>query len=364
MLFDVRPKNRLEDLLYRQKEVRELKSALQQGNPLVRVTGIRRVGKSSLVLAVLNDLAVPVIRIDARSLYRERQIREADFQAHLQQQMGKAMTTEWFRKWLKSVSEVRIAGSGVSIDWDELPFTALMERLDSHCARTGTYTVLYFDEMQYFRYYGSRGGREILEQMAYIFDNLRNIRMVVTGSEIGMLFGLMKEDDYEMPLYGRYITDIEVRPFRPEESRSFLERGLEEMGVRHDLDLDRVVKRIDGVPGYLVHFGQEYARSGDPEKAYENVLSLMRGMVQAEIAVLERNNPRSVEILRFIADGARSQKEIRLRFEEQGSPIPPSSLSRSLQTLEKMTWITREVTSRRQNRYRVVDPVIAELFRP
>ena len=54
MLFSAEPKDSIKDLFDRRVEVERFKDALNQR--MVLVLGVRRVGKSSLVLSTLNSL--------------------------------------------------------------------------------------------------------------------------------------------------------------------------------------------------------------------------------------------------------------------------------------------------------------------
>ncbi|MEM2282702.1 MAG: hypothetical protein QXH26_04050, partial [Candidatus Hadarchaeales archaeon] len=64
MLFDERPKEDRRELFGRDKEVEELKRAAKR--PLVVLTGIRRIGKTSVLKVALKEMNRPSILIDAR----------------------------------------------------------------------------------------------------------------------------------------------------------------------------------------------------------------------------------------------------------------------------------------------------------
>ncbi|MFP3240645.1 MAG: ATP-binding protein, partial [Caldivirga sp.] len=58
MLFDERPKARREDLFDRVKEVSEVIDAIDKGRPIIVLSGIRRIGKTSVLLVALNEVNV------------------------------------------------------------------------------------------------------------------------------------------------------------------------------------------------------------------------------------------------------------------------------------------------------------------
>jgi len=68
VLFDERPKSRKMDLYDRERELMDLEANV--GRPLIILTGIRRIGKTSVLNVLLNESGIPFALIDARSLKR------------------------------------------------------------------------------------------------------------------------------------------------------------------------------------------------------------------------------------------------------------------------------------------------------
>ncbi|MFP3399611.1 MAG: ATP-binding protein, partial [Acidianus sp.] len=66
MLFDERPKVRKEDLFDREKEVEEIINNIKR--PLLLISGVRRIGKTSVLLVSLNEAKENYILIDCRKL--------------------------------------------------------------------------------------------------------------------------------------------------------------------------------------------------------------------------------------------------------------------------------------------------------
>nr|WP_252973199.1 hypothetical protein [Saccharolobus solfataricus] len=63
--FDEKPKESREDLYDREKELSELHSSLS--HTIVLLTGIRRIGKTSVLKVFLNEIDVPYALTDVRS---------------------------------------------------------------------------------------------------------------------------------------------------------------------------------------------------------------------------------------------------------------------------------------------------------
>ena len=70
MYFDPKPKKRKEDLYDREKELEEFEKSLKT-SPLTVVTGIRRLGKTSLILVGLSDK--PSVVVDLRGVPQSRE---------------------------------------------------------------------------------------------------------------------------------------------------------------------------------------------------------------------------------------------------------------------------------------------------
>jgi len=66
VLFDERLKENRRKLIDREKELEQLKANMNR--PLILLTGIRRIGKTSLLKVFLNELGTPLVLIDAREL--------------------------------------------------------------------------------------------------------------------------------------------------------------------------------------------------------------------------------------------------------------------------------------------------------
>ena len=64
MYFDGRPKETREDLYDREEELQTLRSSLSE--PIVLLTGVRRIGKTSILKVLLNEVDIPYALMDVR----------------------------------------------------------------------------------------------------------------------------------------------------------------------------------------------------------------------------------------------------------------------------------------------------------
>ncbi|AEC51891.1 Prokaryotic ATPase, AAA superfamily [Pyrococcus sp. NA2] len=343
MLFDLRPKERREEIFDREKEFRELEKSVES-YPITLLLGIRRVGKSSILKSYLNEN--PGILIDCRELYAESgHITKEDLTRELR---SKINSLEKILSKFKMSIDLKF----LKLEPKETPLREIFRELNEIGERTGRF-IIAFDEAQYLRFYGSRGGKELLALLAYAYDSLPNLRFILTGSEVGLLHDFLGIDDYKSPLYGRIAGEVYVKPFSPEISREFLITGFREVNVEVPEEvIDRAVEVLDGIPGWLVLFGVEYLRSKNPEKALERTLETARGLILGELKELERRTRRYVEILRGIALGYNRWSLLRDYLYVRGIRTPEPRLYELLKNLKKMGWIVEE-----NEVYKLSDPL-------
>ena len=356
MLFDPRPKRRIDELFDRREEFKTLLSA---NEPLTLLLGIRRVGKSSLLRATLNEIENGVY-IDSRKMYFDSGgWITAD---SLRRELERALNS--LRGDFKSaLIEVMKSVRGVGISGLELRFEKSVQISDVLEALNDLGAVIGIDEAQYLRFYGSRGGREFLALLAYAYDNLENLRFILTGSEVGLLHDFLGLDEYESPLYGRSYGEVRLMPFSRELSIEFLTQGFAEAGVGVPKEeLERAVDLLDGIPGWLVDFGRAYLQRRELEPAIESVLKRAEGFLRGELKELERRSPRYTMILEGIAKGYNRWELLREYLAVNGQDVPKARLAALLDSLEKMSWIVRE-SENGKKRYRIVDPVIERVLK-
>ena len=360
MLFDLRPKTSLEDLFDRLDERKSFEDDLYN-YPMIIVTGLRRVGKSSLTRTMLNELEFPYLFLDGRSLYASAggQIGHINFVSALERELSKLSVKFRIGSYMKRVKGISVSGGGVSIDWKETDLSTLFEQINNFSEKCGKDFVLYIDEAQYLRFYGSRGGKDLLALISHIYDNLKHIKTVITGSEIGLLHDFLDFDSYTSPLFGRAYNEISVRPFKPEVTKEFLKRGFAEINMRMDFDLDLAVERLDGIPGYLVLFGNKYRENPEFEEAVFQVGQTMRGMIEGELKELERRSPRYIAALKYVASGIDSWSRLKRIFIADGDNIGDSRLHETLNTLQITSWIEKD----KDSKYKIVDPVLERILK-
>ncbi len=320
MLFDLRPKKSKKDLFDREWELEELERASDR-YPLILLLGIRRIGKTSVAWCFLEGRRG--FLVDMRGVVRRADLYERVSRG-LEESLGK------MRRFLRGIRGIKVAGTEVEIRWrgtDSLSFSGLLTELN----KLGRFVVI-LDEVQYLR---QPLLSEVRETIAYAYDSLDNVTFILTGSEIGMVKSFLKLDDPSSPLYGRYAHEVEVRRFTKDQSREFLVRGFEEVGMAPPMEeVERAVEFFDGIVGWLVIFGKSYV---DGRGNFEVIAEMATRMALNELMKL---SPREKLVLRAIAEGARSWSQVRKFIEEkEGITVAKSSLSRTIKRLERLSLI-------------------------
>ncbi len=354
MLFDPRPKQNKKDLFDRENELSQFEESIQK-SPLTVVTGIRRLGKTSLVLVGLSNK--PSVIIDLRGVAQSREglYRRIEFGLN---EFFKQHSNIWkkIKDQLNRITGVQAMGFGVSVSWGakKADLVQLLKTLEDFDV------VLAFDEVQYLR---GPIGKELAEVLAHLYDHSR-LRMVVTGSEVGLLYDFLGIEKPEAPLYGRHFREVKLSRFNKTLSRKFLEKGFEQIGIQAEHDLiEQACSQLGGIIVWLVNFGLKCQEKGPFEQIILEVLEDASKLLLTEFnKFLEKHRPgdkRIREIARAIARGENTWTKIKAFVEQkERATIPDTSLNRAINALLKASYIEKTIDGRNIH-YGLADPVLA-----
>ncbi len=252
MLFDERPKVSRNDLYDRDEELNDILKNIN--GPMVVVTGIRRIGKTSVINVALNEADIPYVLIDCRSL------RDNYGRSDLYRLISNALSSSLDRliDVLRRIrGGISIMGNAVEIRWrggrEQVSLAELFDRLNERRV------VVVFDEAQRLR--GGPLSSEVLNALAHAYDFDRNVTFILSGSEVGLLYEFMGVEDPNSPLFGRYFHEVRIGRFTRDESVDFLRRGFKELGVEVSTDvIETIADVFDGIPGWLVYAANAYIR--------------------------------------------------------------------------------------------------------
>ena len=199
----------------------------------------------------------------------------------------------------------------------------------------------------------SWGFRQII---AYSYDNLRSLKFVVSGSEVGLLYKFFDFESYESPLYGRAWDEVVLERFTREKSIDFLEAGFAEAGLRVPRErLESAVDALNGIPGWLALYGYEAVKRRRAD-VLDEVLERAVGTALSELKNLVATSHVYRYVLKAVAMGHASWSNVRRALEAWlGAQVHSETLSRCLSRLVDMS-----VLVKKDGEYRFSDPMYRE----
>jgi len=314
LLFDIRPKRCRRDLYDFDEEYRRLVSSLDK--PLIVVRGLRRTGKTSLILTVLEETRTPYILVDLREGYRSRRefykILSRSMSDFLKRISVKRKLLDVLVRGLRILRGVSIAGLNVSLSWgrDRPLLTDIFRELDYFSFKSNLRIVLVFDEIQKLT---GVVKEDVVNAIAYAFDYMENLTFILSGSEMGLLYGILR--DPKSPLYGRAYIEIETRKLSRNESLDFLVKGFKELNMNMPLsELEEAVNTLDGIIGWLTYYGySKWTKSRSLEEIRSEAIALARSELLNFIKY--RVSRRYPIILRALAQGIKEWSELKRYIE-------------------------------------------------
>ena len=191
--------------------------------------------------------------------------------------------------------------------------------------------------------------------IAYLYDH-SDIRIVLSGSEVGLLYRFIGINDPYSPLYGRPYDEIRLNPLDRDRSRDFLEKGFEQLNIDiTDEELDIAVEKLDGVIGWLTYYG--YLRWREKADIEEIVNRASRLAIEELKNLLKQYSPgekRYIEVMKVVANlGRASWSEIKRGVESKMGKIPNNTLSKIIRNL-----VDSGVLIKKMDGYEVGDPLL------
>jgi AAA+ ATPase superfamily predicted ATPase len=358
MLFDPRPKSQRSELFDREEEIKELKELVAR-SPLTLLLGIRRIGKTSVLKVALNELEVPYVYLDLKILEEEGYSKVALYR--LLSEAFSNTASKWNRliDHLKSIKGIKAYGFRIEFNWHEesLTLTRILSKLNQFAEKG--FVVIAFDEAQILRnLMGGKGKIDFLNILAYAYDNLPNLRFLLTGSEVGLLLDTLKLDDASSPLYGRYVKIIRLERFDEKRSIEFLRKGFEEFNMQFSEEVfHKIYEKVDGIVGWLTYFGYSIAESRSFNiEVLNEVTEKALKLIHEELDKIFKRSKYYMYVLKAISLGMNTWSGIKRAVEAWlGRPFQNAQISRLLKTLLELN-----IVEKKNEKYFISDPLIAE----
>lgn len=360
MLFSTHPKSKIKDLFNRKKELEKLEKSAKE-DKIILLYGLRRIGKTSLLKVFQTKTDNFFIFIDCRKFLKGWKIDKQKLDNEVINSLKKISKTNPLKKILDKITSINVSGVGIELKNKNTfsSLSTLLEEIDKALPKEKK-LIIAFDEAQLLRFYGI-GGRDFLNLLAFSYDNLNNIKYILTGSEIGLLFDFLKIDNPDEPLFGRYLNEIKLSRFEKEKSLEFLKVGFNEIDVQTSLfEREKIVNELDGIVGYLSLFGYEVYKNGNNfNLALEKTKKIAANMIKKELDSLIEKSINYAYVLNAISLGFDRFSRIKKYIEANFGKMYDSTLSNILNSLHKQSFI--EVEYYKSNKkYYIPDPLIKE----
>jgi AAA+ ATPase superfamily predicted ATPase len=358
MYFDPRPKTKKEDLHNREKELEQFFKALSYA-PMIVVTGLRRTGKTSFVNVALAECDCPYAILDLRGLPYNPS--HADIVRRLETAF-KHIDRKWFSDFvdgLKHLKGVSVLGGELSFEWSKagVDLAELFAEINGWAAKKRKKFVMAFDEIQVIR-----GDKWMLGFLAHAVDSYHNVVIVVTGSEVGVLFDFLGFDQPDSPLYGRHFVQVQMKNFSASMAKDFLIEGFRQIKLElHSEVVEYAVQRLDGVPGWLTLFGARCRdRNRCSKELVDEVASEAGKLAREEVMKIVALSRRYGVILNFLAKvGEASWSQIKSVVEtKEARSVTNYAISTLLKNLVNMG-----ITLETDGEYTIADSLLIEGIR-
>lgn len=356
MFFRLEPKENREELYDFDNELNMLVKAIgDRSVKMIVITGLRRMGKTSLLKVGLREAKTPYLYLDARK-YEYLSIEKfygllssslEDFLRDIKGLSGKLV------KFLSRIKGVSVKGLSVELKAREASLADVLEKIDEWSEAQGLRTVIAIDEAQELK------GFRIDRALAYGYDNLANLCFVITGSEVGVLKEFLGVENPNAPLFGRALLEIGLGRLSGEDAVGFLRKGFTEVGLSVDARvLEEAVRVLDGIIGWLTHFGWYTWKLKSPKAGLEKTLGESEALIKRELGrFLEgRSMAKDRYLLILEALSLRSMRwsELKRYVEfEVGVRLANKQFAKYLHELNRYGFLEK-----RDNEYRLGDPLV------
>lgn len=363
MYFSLEPKIKREDLYGREKELKELDKALEDGR-IILLTGMRRIGKTSILKVFLEEQkykGVPFIFVDVRNFVKMGSIVNKDeFNSRILGQLQKIFQESTLKKISSSISSIKFPWLEIGLKGKEKPEITLAQMFDDLndlLKKAKKKIIIAMDEAQYLRFYGI-GGIEILNLLAHAYDHLLNIQFILTGSEVGVLHDFLKIDNPKAPLFGRYLNEVVLERFSYDVSLNFLVEGFKQADIKPSRDeIKKAVDILDGLVGYLVIYGHTVISKGNYKETLEDAVNIAEKLVSYELEELFSRSENYKFVLQAVAHKTGTFSKIKKYVSAFYSKINDKTLSAILKSLVKYSYLEEHFIGGSKT-YVIPDPIV------
>lgn len=278
MYFNPQVKDNKGDFFNFEVLQKELEKAIEDKvTPLIAVYGLRRTGKTSLIRVVLGSTGRKFVWIDGRDISSRD-----DFYKTLSNEIDK------FKRF--KIDKFTLKGIGLSLNFMKKG----LDYLNKHKF------VLVIDEAQLLK------KLHLDNSVAFIYDNFPDIKIIISGSEAGMLRSFLGQNNAKAPLYGRAVFELQTNRLGRESGFTFLKEGAKQAKLNFtEEEILTAIKELDGIIGWLTKYGW-YRLKHSQKEALRKTVEEGRVLASGEFAKFAvRAEARYKKIMTSLKGGAR-----------------------------------------------------------
>ena len=351
MYFDVSPKTKKEDLF----GISYLTASLVQyindySIRVIIIRGLRRTGKTSLLNVSLNEIKQKHIKIDVReSPYYDRK----EFIAYIIERIKAEIGETLFQKILKRVTGVKLSYKDIGTTFyfeSEKNFITFFENLNKELKKKNQIIVIAFDEVQLL----NKINFDYI--IASIYDNYKNIKLILTGSEIGLINRFLGKEDAKAPLFGRALIEIETKRLTGEQISQFLIEGFNQINRKISLnETKEAIESFDGIIGWATHYGWLRSKNIPHNEAILKVIEEGSELVKRELNnfLVNRKKATYLKLLKWILLGYNKWMLLKNQFIRDRKKISDRQLNLYLKELIDYSFIEKI-----NETYLITDPLL------
>jgi len=256
------------------------------------------------------------------------------------------------RKLKFSIVDILSKINGLEVNYFEIDIDTsrkyklnnILEAINKISQKNNEIFILAIDEAQYLKY----GGKRYNNVLAWVYDNLKNIHIIITGSEIGILEDFIDIGNIKSPLFGRRVNEIKINHFANNASYKFLKSGFEEAKLNvNDNDINSAIDVLNGIAGWLTYYGYNRTiRKLNNSDSINNVMEYSKRLIDSEINKLINNSKdRYMAIMEAIAAGLNNWSTIKAYVTSKTGYISSTILNNHIIKLQKYGFIKKLKTN-------------------
>lgn len=337
MYFDIQPKSKREDFFNYAYEYEQIKKAIHRKDKIIAIVGVRRVGKTSLLNVIYNEIKLLKIWLDGRIVSNpKKEIFAAIYEAA---KYGKP-------KIFGKIESLNVSAFGIGFDI-KLGTESLAEM--ERKIRSAGHICVFIDEAQRMK------RKDLADVLSYFYDHFPQISFIISGSEVGLVEEILGENDGEHPLYGRSTVKIVMERLDKNGSIEFLKKGFEQIGLKMKAEeATEVTKELDGLTGWLTLYGYEKGimKNSNALKKTAEIAAQIAASELMHFLKKMRNRKPYLAVMRN-ASGI-GWNELKSRTgRELGRQLNPNVLTQVLKKLVNYSFIEKK-----NDKYYLTDPLL------